>query len=82
VVAFHHVSHIFDHREQDTKVSLPVAGEGIRSPVAAVDSNLVERGVGSMAAAVGYFQVQKKVSANIVREATRLQTEATYSPYC
>jgi len=59
-----------------------VAGEGIRSPVAAVDSNLAERGVGSMAAVVGYFQVQKKVSANIARKATRLQIEATHSPYC
>lgn len=58
-----------------------MAGEGIHSSVAAVDSR-VERGVGSMAAAVGYFQVQKKVSVNIVRKATRLQTGGTYSPYC
>lgn len=36
-----------------------VAGEGIRSPVAAVGSNLVERGVGSMAAAVGLHTVDQ-----------------------
>lgn len=36
-----------------------VAEEGIRSPVAAVDSNLVERGVGNMAAAVGLHTVDQ-----------------------
>lgn len=60
-----------------------MAGEDIHSSAAAADSRVeVERGVGSMAAAVGYFQVQKKVSVSIVRKATRLQTGATYSPYC
>ena len=37
-----------------------MAGGGIRSSVAADSRVEVERGVGSMAAAVGYFQVQKK----------------------